>query len=160
MKQLKYDQKGETLLEALGALAIIAIVITAVASAITTAVNSAQFNENQTLATKYAQQGVEEVRSIRNSNYTTFTGYNGLYCFSKGQTTLGSAQASCVTQNVDTFIRSIQIDQPPSVQSCGTNLAKITVSVSFTDGKCASNSYCHVQTQTSCLSTVNPVQAP
>jgi type II secretory pathway pseudopilin PulG len=153
-------QKGETLIEALGALAIIAIVIVAVATAVTASLSIAQFNEDQTLTTKYAQQGIEEVRRIRNANYTTFKTYTGLYCLGKGQTTLGAAQASCLTPNTDTYIRSVQIDQPPSPQSCAANVARVTVNVAFTDGKCPSGTYCHIQTQTSCLTTVNPVQAP
>ena len=62
MKMHKNWQKGETLIEALGALAIVAIVITAVTMVVTTALSNALFNENQTLATKFAQQGVERKR--------------------------------------------------------------------------------------------------
>jgi Tfp pilus assembly protein PilV len=51
-------QKGETLLEALVALALVAIVITAIANVVTVSLNNAQYNENQTLATKYAQHGM------------------------------------------------------------------------------------------------------
>lgn len=151
----KTAQKGETLIEALGALAIVSIVITAVATLVTTSLSNAQYNENQTLATKYAQQGVESVRQIRNTNYAAFRSYNGLYCFGKGQTSLGTPQSACNTANTDTFIRTVTIEQTPG---CATNVARVIVDVSFTDGKCTDNAYCHKQTHSSCLSTVNPVQ--
>jgi type II secretory pathway pseudopilin PulG len=146
-------QKGETLLEALVALAIISVVITAVASVVTASLSNAQYNENQTQATKYAQEGLESVRKIRNQNYVAFRNINGLFCFGKGQTSLGSVQTACSTENVDTFIRTIQIEQTPG---CAPNVARVTVSVSFRDGKCQNNTYCHAQTHSSCLSTVNP----
>ncbi len=152
-KNIKLNQKGETLIEALGALAIVAIVITAVTMVVTTALSNALFNENQTLATKFAQQGVEAVRQVRNANYTAYRSYNGLYCLGKGQTTLGTPQSTCPTPNADTFIRSVTIEQSPG---CAPNVSRVIVNVAFTSGKCQPNAYCHVQTHSSCLSTVNP----
>ncbi|MBA3724502.1 MAG: prepilin-type N-terminal cleavage/methylation domain-containing protein [Candidatus Levybacteria bacterium] len=146
-------QKGETLIEALGALAIVAIVITAVTMVITTALSNALFNENQTLATKFAQQGIETVRQVRNTDYSAYRSYNGLYCLGKGQTTLGTPQSRCSTPNADTFIRSVTIEQSPG---CAPNVSRVIVRVAFTSGKCQPNTYCHAQTHTSCLSTVNP----
>lgn len=148
-------QKGETLLEALVALGLISIVVVAVATTVTTALSNAQYNEKQTLATKYAQQGLESVRQIRNQNYSAFRNLDGLYCFGRDQETLGFSQAACTTENMDTFIRSIEIDQSPG---CSPNVARVTVRVAFKDGKCDANSYCHTQTHTSCLSTINPVK--
>jgi Tfp pilus assembly protein PilV len=148
-------QKGETLIEALAALAIISIVVTAVANVVTTSLSNAQYNENQTLATKYAQQGIESMRQIRNQSYTAFRTANGTYCFAKGQTNLGSATSACTTENVDTFIRSVDIEQTPG---CAPNVARVTVTVAFKDGKCTDGSYCHRQVHSSCLSTINPVQ--
>ncbi len=146
-------QKGETLIEALAALALVAIVITAITTLITTSLSNATYNENQTLATKFAQQGIESVRQIRNANYVAFRSFNGLYCLGKGQSTLGTPQTACASPNTDSFIRSVTIEQSPG---CATNVARVTVNVAFTDGKCTNNAYCHVQTHTSCLSTVNP----
>lgn len=150
-------QKGETLIEALGALALVAVVVTAVSSAVITALSNAQYNKNQTQATKFAQQGLETVRKIRNADYFAFRSYNGIYCLGKNTSSLGTAQSNCTTPNTDGFIRYVDIQQAPG---CGTNIARVTVSVSFTDGKCNAGTYCHVQSHSSCLSTVNPIQAP
>lgn len=146
---------GQTLIETLAALAVISIVISAIAISMTTALNNAKFNQNQTLATKYAQQGSEIVHQIRDNDYVTFKGYTApLYCLAKNSTSL--VVGSCTTPNFDTFIRSVQITQG----GCGANAARVTVTVSFTDGKCQSGVYCHSQVNASCLSTVNPVPAP
>jgi prepilin-type N-terminal cleavage/methylation domain-containing protein len=154
-KKISY-QHGQTLIETLAALAIISIVIVAIATAVTSSLSNATYNQNETNATKYAQQGTEVINQVRDESYTNFKNYAGTYCLAKGATTLGTAQASCIAKNVDNFIRSVQIQQA----GCATNVAKITVSVAFTDGKCQSGVYCHSETDISCLSIVNPVPAP
>jgi len=147
--------QGQTLIETLAAVAILSIVVSAIGIVMTTSLNNATFDQDQTLATKYAQQGSEIVQQIRDDSYATFQSYGGTYCLAKGQTALG-ATATCTTPNFDNFIRSVEIQQ----NGCGNNVAQVTVTVSFIDGKCAAGVYCHKQTVESCLSTVNPIQMP
>lgn len=150
-----YDevQKGQTLIEALSALAVIAIILSAITVAVTTSLDNATYNQNQTLAAKYAEEGSEIVHQIRDDDYAGFQTRNGSYCLGKGQKQL---QATCNTANVDNFLRQIQIQK----DGCAANIARVTVSVSFKDGKCTSNTFCHTVANVSCLSTVNPIQAP
>lgn len=150
--------RGQTLIEVLVALSIIAIVATMVGTTITTGLNNAQFAKTKTLATKYSQEGLEAIHELRGNNYSQFKNYSGSYCLGALPPTLSSRPSSCTTPNVGTFIRTVDIDQSPG---CGANLAKVTVMVSWSDGKCpATNLYCHVISQSSCLSTVNPIQGP
>lgn len=156
MKKQSLNFPGQTLIETLAALAILSIVIIAIATSVITSLSNAEFNQNQTLATKYTQQGIEIVTEIRDTNYTSFANYSGLYCLASGQTTFNSPQTSCSTNIGSTFSRSVQITQ----NGCATNVAKITVMTSFTDSKCQANANCHSETDISCLSTVNPIQTP
>jgi hypothetical protein len=155
-------QKGQTLIETLSALAIIGIVITAIGVVVTAALSNTTFDQNQTLATKYAQQGSEIVQQIRDDDYSAFQAYSTsgtqYYCLGKGKTTLGSVTTSCTAaaDMVDNFTRTVQIQQ----NGCGANIDQVTVTVAFADGKCSSGSYCHQQSVQTCLSTVNPVQTP
>jgi prepilin-type N-terminal cleavage/methylation domain-containing protein len=149
--------KGQTLIEVLIALSIAVVVITAITWLSISSLNNAQSSRNQDQATKYAQEGMELVRKIRNSSYTTFAGYNGTYCLPKGQTTF-SAQGSCTTPNIDTtFIRSVQIN---ANTGCGVGLSRVVVTVSWSDNKCTSGAYCRKSELVSCFSTQNPVTAP
>lgn len=150
-------QKGQTLIETLASLAILSIVITAITISVVTSLRNTEYNQNQTLSVKYAQQGSEIIQQLRDYSYTNFkNNYAGLYCLGKGQTTLGVAQTQCTTPNVDNFIRSVNIQQG----GCAANVAKVTVSVSYTDQRCAVGVYCHNQLNVTCLSTVNPIQNP
>lgn len=148
--------KGETLIEVLIALTIAVVVVTAIAVLGVSSLNNAQFIKSQDQSTKYAQEGMEVVRNIRNSDYVSFRNYTGTYCLGKGQTTLGAARTSCASKNIDNvFIRSVLIQQDAG---CGVNLARATVRVAWTDGKCATGVYCHKSDLTSCFSTVQPIQ--
>lgn len=150
--------KGQSLIEVLVALGIISIIVTSVASIITSSLGNTQFSKDQNTATKYAQEGLEMTRSIRNANYTTFASVNGTFCLQKGATALGASQGSCATPNIDNyFIRSIQIEITPG---CGNNVSKVISTVKWQDGKCTGSNYCHKSELVTCLSRVNPVQIP
>lgn len=151
--------KGQSLIESVLALAVIAIILSVIAVTVTSSLNNADFGKNQTISTQYAQQGLEILRKIRNSNYSAFASYSGNYCLAKGTSVL-QHQNTCLTPlapNVDEFIRSVSINQAPG---CGPSVAKATVKVAWTDGKCGSGAYCHSSNIVTCLSTTNPIQAP
>ena len=150
--------KGQSLIEVVVSLGIITIVVTSVASIVTSSLGNTQFSKDQNTATKYAQEGLEVTRSIRNADYTSFSGVIGTYCLAKGDTNLGSAQGSCAAPNIDNyFIRSIKIEINPG---CGNNVSKIISTVTWTNGKCTTGNYCHKSELVSCLSRVNPVKIP
>ena len=147
--------KGQTLIEVLVALGVIAVIATALAAVVVTSVSNTQFSKNQNLASQYAQEGMEIVRSIRDSDYVTFRTYSGSYCLDKDATTL---TPDCSSANVDNFIRRVTIVQDTCAGSSVTDVDNVKVSVSWQDGKCpVSNTYCRNATQETCLSTVNPV---
>jgi len=153
MQRIKISiQSGQTLMEVLVALGIIAVVATALSGVVITSMGNARFSKDQSLATQYAQEGMETVRSLRDSNYTGFQNIaSGTYCLAKNSVTL---TANCFSANFDTFLRKVTITQ----SSCSANVARVEVSVAWQDSKCpASNSFCHSSQLSTCLSSVNPV---
>lgn len=59
------DSRGQTMIEVLVALSIAVVVIGALAIATIVSIRNASFAENQTKATKLAQEGIEKVKIIR-----------------------------------------------------------------------------------------------
>ena len=141
--------KGTTLIEVLVALAVASIVIAGVTIVSLTSLRNAQFARTSDQATKYAQEGMEVARAIRNADYPGFQSYGGTYCLGEGETAFGLPKASCTTENVGSFIRSVVI--APS--GCGSNISRVTVTVSWRDGQCDLGNYCHKSDLVSCLST-------
>lgn len=153
-------QKGQTLLEVLVALGASVFILTAITVIVVTSLSGTQFTKNQNLANQYAQEGIEVVRRIRDSGgWTIFSALNGSYCLAGGDTTLSP---SCNSPNIGgTFVRKVDIiGNSKECPVPASNGSKVTSTVSWTDGKCASGTYCHKVQLTTCLHNVNFKTAP
>jgi len=146
--------KGQTLIETVLVGSIIAIIVSGISVLIVSSLSNAGFAKNQSLATQHSQDGLEVLRSIRNSNYAVFAGYNNTYCLEKDAKTLDTA-TDCSSPNIDNvFIRTVLIEP----NSCETNVSRATITVTWTDGKCSNGTFCHKSQLASCLSTINPIK--
>ena len=162
------DQSGQTLLETLLALSVSVFILGAITTVVVSSLSSAQFTKNKNLAGQYSREGMEIVRKIRDSGtWTAFSGINGLYCLSSGSTSLPSSSASCPVPNIEgIFVREINITSsssdcpgptPPPIVPRGS---KVISKVSWTDGKCPSNVYCHKAESTTCFYRFDVKEAP
>lgn len=149
--------RGDTLIEVLIALAIVVVVISAITTLGISSLNNAQYTTSQDQAAKYAQEGMEVVRKIRNDDYGAFANYDGIYCLGTNAT-LDATSSNCTSPNLDDhYIRTVEV-RPDD--GCGVDLSHTTVEVSWTDGKCEPETYCHTSRLSSCFSTLSPVQSP
>lgn len=153
--------KGQTLIEALVALAVAVVVISAINSTVTTALSNVHYSKDQNLATHYAEQGMEYMRKLRNQDWnqymsnTTFNflsdGAGGtndwaVSCFvpsSSGPSLapLSSANGTCGTfDSSNSFIRTVRGEKEST--DCGggsgVDIRKIIVTVAWSDSKCSS----------------------
>jgi len=62
-------KKGQTLLEVVAAVALVALVVTALIGLAVAVVRSATVSRNRAVATSYAQEGLEALRSIRDRSF-------------------------------------------------------------------------------------------
>ena len=69
---MKKQEKGQSLIEVLAALAVVVIVILALINVTTISIGNATFAKNQSLATNYAQELIEEARNLRDTNKEIF----------------------------------------------------------------------------------------
>lgn len=158
--RLILNQKGQSLVEALVALAAAAVIVSAIAVAVITSVNNSDFSRNQNLATQYAQEGIEVLRNLSQTDWVNFSTFAGTYCLAQDSTTLTTPSGSGCTQNVSSYyIRQVTIT--PVSGNCSGN-TKILVSVSWSDGKCtsSSNPFCHKVVLDSCLANINSTTLP
>lgn len=163
----KIKQKGQTLIEATVALASIILTLTAITIAVTTSVSNSTFIKNQTVAAKYAQQGMEYIRQLRNNQDACLNSKgappaaNDTYCFNEvgascNTTFVGGA---CTQVNLGSgFKRQVEFTQNSSDCSGGI---KVVVDVFFSSNKCPStNTFCHKSELISCFAEQGPVAIP
>lgn len=122
-------QAGQTLLEVLGALGAATIVLIAVTAITGTSLSNAQFSKNQNQATFYAQQGIEIIRNLRDSEeWSVFSARSGgTYCIDEnGALVEGSA---CAENIRGIFSRKASFTTTPS------GGVQVDLTVSFVDSK-------------------------
>ncbi len=172
IRNRKDKQSGQTLLEALIALATAVVIISAMTVIVLSSLNNAQFSKNQNQATQYAQQGTEVLKNLSQSNWVTFSTYNLTnYCMLPDNSLLQEIGGSC-GQNLGIFSREVVLNQyaagditSPGYADClptSVVRAKITVSVGWSDNKCtsATNPYCHKIKLISCIYNSPAIPAP
>lgn len=124
-------KNGQSLLEAIAALAVAMLVILALVWVTIVSIRNADFAKKQSQAAKYAQEGMENMRALRDSNWSSFwamaTGSN--YCFS-GSAPAGNCSTGCPSLG-GVFRRCAKIEAVDSTP--GKERAKVTVTVSWTD---------------------------
>lgn len=159
---MKTRDSGQTLLEVLIALSASVFMLSAITVIVASSLSGTQFTKNQNLSNQYAQEGIEVVRRIRDSDgWVAFSALNGRFCLSGGSTSLPPPSTQCITPNIGSvFIRQIDITASDCPSGGGSNGSRVTSAVFWADGKCSGNTYCHkVQLQT-CLHNISSVLAP
>ena len=151
---IKTNQKGQSLVEALIALGVATIVVSAMAIAAITAVNNADFSKYQNLATNYAQQEMEIIRQHSQTDWHNLilAKLGSSKCLDINQT---ETPLPC-SKNIDNFFgREVTLTQTSSGDSDCHGTVHAVVTVSWADGKCSSGSSCHNVTLDSCFADIN-----
>ncbi len=163
----KNKQSGQTLLEALIALATAVVIISAMAAVVLSSLNNAQFSKNQNQATQYAQQGIEFLKNQGQYNWALITAYPVNNCMPADNSLSPRVGQSCSPNpNVGIFLREVIIYQSSDSinNTCNpsANSALITVSVGWSDNKCTSltDPYCHKVKISSCVYNSPTIPAP
>lgn len=161
--KMKFKDKGQTIIEAIIALAAIILILTSISIVVINSVNNSQFIKNQNIGNKYAQQAFELVRGIQKNDLTQFASYTGgPYCINESDNPPLPTQLNCdpTTANIDsTFIRTIYFDQGAS--PCDITQTRLRVSVAWSSGKCPfNNRFCHKAELVSCLRYQSIISSP
>lgn len=171
------NEQGQTLIEILGALAVMVVILTAVAIAVTSSLNTTSSSTNQNLATQFAQQGMEMLRDFKTTNFSDFVGMqdanDNFYCLADSCTGLDKNNLACwkrltATQcsgNVSSgnlnafFTRQIEIPPRNASYHCG-QLLEARVTVSWPDTRCAAGVPCRQVQLTECFVNKNLIPTP
>ncbi len=156
------NQEGQSLIEAVVALGAAVIIVAAITIVVITSVNNTDFSKDQNLATQYARQGLEIMRQKSEADWASFSSTSSEYCLDQATTTLTPYGIGC-SANINNekgnpyFKRVVSVAQGDP--GCG-GAANVYVSVSWEDGKCAANTFCHEVKLNTCLANLNNITTP
>jgi Tfp pilus assembly protein PilW len=155
------NQKGQSLVEAVIALGAAVVIVAAITVASITSIRNSDYSRVQNLATNYAQQGMELVKQKNQLSWSSLEASisaANTWCLPSGATDLVATpqgSSSCpvnIQSSPWQFIRQIDFK---TIECNGD--PQVTVTVSWTDGRCSSTpniSYCHSVSLASCLGNI------
>lgn len=166
--------QGQSLIEAVIALSVLVIVLTTVTVAVILGTRNSTHSKNDNLATQYAQQGLEYIRQLRDTDWTIYSGLqnsaNNIYKLADPIPTgwpSGTETTSCavtsstctpiVPNSAPLYVREVKVEQASADcqwtgGSVTNNDKKVTVTVFWSDPSCTTNNgYCRRAQLSSCL---------
>lgn len=146
MRKLYKHKTGVSLVEVAVTIAVVMLVLTALMSAVTSALSTGQFNRNKTIATKYAQEMIEFLRTERSKSWSVFASHSGVsslqYCFNADLSTVVNwpseglcSEGSVIDDTYDIFVREVTLQNTTGVP----NSVTMTVVVTWRQGNRVSN---------------------
>lgn len=161
------NMKGQTIIEVMVALAVGIVILSAITTAVLTSLNNVRQSSSQDNSGRYATDGLEIVRKMRDTQLAAFKNLNGTYCLAESCTSLTSeVGASCgkkITTCEETsegYQREVTINKntsscavTPAPQDPSLNGTQVSVKVSWKDRQCQDpdNPYCKESVVESCL---------
>lgn len=160
------QNSGQTLIEAIVALTVLIMVLTAASVAIVSSINNSVYERNEALATKYAQEGIEYIRQYKVGNTTEFDSYTATTrCISSLDPALPPLPTppatGCATIGTTQYRRSAlftdsgrcDIQYPNATAPTPTSLPgkNVEITVEWVSGKCVSGDYCNKVSVESCF---------
>ncbi len=158
---MKNSQSGQTIIEAVVALMTILLIMTAIAIVIISGLYNSRFIKNQNEANKYAQEGMEFVRSIQTNDIEQFASYglNSTYCLDEANSRLTTSGCSATGVNTGTSYNRTVVLSGGGGKCPGTQ-ALVTVTVSWVSSKCTAGTFCHKSQLVACLPYAYPQSTP
>lgn len=159
-------QQGQTIIEAVVALATLMIIITAIAVVMMNGLYNSQFIKSQNEANKYAQEAIEVVRNTQKNDLKTFKSYIDaavLFCLNDQGTIYSTGCTADTVNTAGTYARTIEFS--PNASEClnATTSAdlQVTVDVKWSSTKCPANdTFCHESKLVTCMPYKYPESNP
>ena len=112
MKRERSQESGQTLLELVVAIGVVAIVITALVAAVTASLRYSQATRLRSRGVKYAQEGLELARKLRDIStwdvFQTYANGAGNWCLDEsGVWTIDASGGECPLSASNNFWRAI-----------------------------------------------------
>lgn len=154
-------EKGQSLIEALLALAFAVVIITAVVIAVITSLNNTTFTRNQNLASQYAQEGIDIARNMRDASYGEFKALPSGQYYCPGADGKLSTDSFCTVDGFErrVFVQHAGLDEKDT-PTCEANSTFVSSVVSWTDSKCTAATACHKVQLDSCFTDPNRAFGP
>jgi len=134
-------RRGQSLVEAVVAVAVVLLLVTGLIVATTSSVKFSTLSSYRTQATQIAKEVMEAVRDLRDSSWTDFitksiSGVETTYCLSGSyEWTILPDGEECAGDTGDFYIRTVKFDlETPDAGKPDQKRMKVTVTIGWAEG--------------------------
>jgi len=114
-------RRGQSLIEAVVAIGVVIMLVTGLIVGTTVALKNSRLARNRSTANKYAQEGIELARGLRDRGWIGFQARDGLYCLGDDSIFPDTPSASCTINIGTAFTRSVSFNwQDPRMETVVT----------------------------------------
>ena len=127
----KFCFSGQSIVETIVVVGIVVLLSTGLVAATTSILQYGQMSKNRAKATQYAKEGLEIVRIIKDTSWSTIPKDTSSYCLSKNQQSLGTSVTPPCPYDIDNlFSRSVSFSDDET--TCVSPVCrKVTVTVTW-----------------------------
>ncbi len=157
---MKFNNRGQTLIEVVVALSVVMLILAAISVAVTTSLSNSTYLKNHNLASKYAQDGIEYIRHLYENQENFYESFPAGSRYFMDET--NTISQGFFEQNIGSeFVREVRFESGIECDenTAGADELRVTVSVYWTSGKCAreiqnptlEEQYCHKSELVTCF---------
>lgn len=103
---VKAETSGQTLVEIIVVVGVVVLLVTGLVIGTTASVRIGEAGKTRSKAVKYAQEGIELARTIRDTQWLTFVAMSGTYCLDDANV-WAEATGACAVNINSLFARSV-----------------------------------------------------
>ncbi len=102
---MKKSTSGQTLVEVVVAIGVVVLLVTGLIVSTSVSLKASQYGKMRSLSTQYAQEAIEATRNLKDSGWSTFSGYGAVqpisWCFNKAGD--WTQMVGACSPNIDNF---------------------------------------------------------
>ena len=121
------NRQGQSLVEAVVVIGMVIVLVSGLIVGTTVSLRSSELGRSRSLAVKYATEGIEYARNLRNVGWTDFQAKTGAWCLDKDKTLTQAVSGVC-SANIDSmFARKLTFSWTDPKMT-------VTVAITWNDG--------------------------
>lgn len=160
----KKNNKGVILIEAILALGVIVIILTALVTALVSSLSTSTYSRDQSVATSYAQEGLEIARNDKDIDFNGFQAINGTRCLSTEDSVMNGPSTSYSSPNCaridNKFTRIVYVngngrDPVGNIKCEPPESVYVASALLWTDSRCTGGVNCRKVELSSCFANLN-----
>jgi type II secretory pathway pseudopilin PulG len=132
----KLFTKGQSLVEAVVAIAVVVLIVSGLIIAVISSLRSAQSSRARSTATKLTQDGIEIVRNLRDLGWTDFISKDSSVAWCLGNDKeLSNLPVDCVNNIPADSVNKIPFTRTALITETSPNQATVTIEVTWLEGQ-------------------------